>query len=169
MAAELAVMTQLRNDIATLQESVNSLSTVGSQIKNIWHAHFPSRYISSTPGETQVIDSVTSTITTPITNIDKVVYHITPTSELASNEAAPDTSIYPYRFFDYDRSDIFVHPLTKNLGDYISASNVSSGNIKFKVLSSDHSAIVGDYTANRIDTDYQVRIGALTLTIIEYA
>lgn len=167
MAAELAVMTQLRNDIAALQASIDSLSTIGSQIKSIQRVLFSQQTVASNAGSNPQVLTETQVLPTPITNIDKVAYHITPTSEPAINEAAPDTSVYPYRFFAYDRSDIFVHQLTKNLGGGV--SNVDTGSVKYRVLSTDNASIVADYTINRVDTGVVARVVPLTLTVIEYA
>lgn len=167
MAAELAVMTQLKNDIADLQSSIDSLATLGSQIKSIQKVSFSQQKVESDAGANPQTLTETQVLATPITNIDKVVYHITPTSEPASNEAAPDTSVYPYRFFAYDRSDIFVHPLTVNLGGGV--SNVESGSVKYRVLSSDNASIVADYTINRSNTNVVAWVVPLTLTVIEYA
>ena len=168
MAAELAVMTQLRNDIADLQASIDNITTVGSQIKSIQNVSFSQQVVASDAGNNPQVLTETQVLPTPITNIDKVVYHITPTSEPASNEAAPDASVYPYRFFAYDRSDIFVHPLTVNLGG-AGASYVGSGTIKYRLLSSNNASIVADYTINRYNLNVEARIAPLTLTVIEYA
>lgn len=168
MAAELAVMTQLRNDMADLQASIDNITTVGSQVKSIQKVSFSQQVVASDAGSNPQVLTETQVLPTPITNIDRVVYHITPTAEPANNEAAPNSSVYPYRFFDYDRSDIFVHPLTVNLGGTLK-SNVDSGSIKYRVLSADKASIVADYAINRNYGGYEARVVPLTLTVIEYA